>query len=304
MMDTQSVHPLEILLADDGSEHARAAVALLEDLPLPPEAKITALRVFTPTQSSEHAIFQAALDQTQAQLQSKGLQVATELLLGYPAEKIIEYADAHRPDLIVLGAKGLRATFGILLGGVAQQVVEYAQWPVLVVRAPYQGLRHVLLVVDGSPYSKAAVNYLCGGERCARFPLPKGVELHVMHVLPPILPPVTFVDARFPGVDPLSEPIITARLAQQAGEERQGGELIEQTIALLKSQGLEATGVLPRGDAATEIIAYVHANPVDLIVAGSRGLSQVRGWLMGSVSRKLIHYSGCSVLIAKGAASS
>ena len=38
---------------------------------------------------------------------------------------------------------------------------------------------------------------------------------------------------------------------------------------------------------------------VDLIAAGSRGLGAVRGWLMGSVSRKLAHYSGCSVLIAR-----
>jgi nucleotide-binding universal stress UspA family protein len=36
-----------------------------------------------------------------------------------------------------------------------------------------------------------------------------------------------------------------------------------------------------------------------LIVAGSRGLSEFQGWWMGSVSRKLVHYSNCSVLIVK-----
>ena len=39
---------------------------------------------------------------------------------------------------------------------------------------------------------------------------------------------------------------------------------------------------------------------IDLVVVGSRGLSQVGGWLLGSVSRKLVHYAGCSVLIVKG----
>ena len=47
-----------------------------------------------------------------------------------------------------MGAKGLRATLGILLGGVAQTVVEYANWPVLVVRAPFEGLHKVLLVSE------------------------------------------------------------------------------------------------------------------------------------------------------------
>jgi len=38
---------------------------------------------------------------------------------------------------------------------------------------------------------------------------------------------------------------------------------------------------------------------IDLIVTGSRGLGQIRSWLMGSVSRKLVHYSGCSVLVVR-----
>jgi nucleotide-binding universal stress UspA family protein len=58
--------------------------------------------------------------------------------------------------------------------------------------------------------------------------------------------------------------------------------------------------VLRRGDAATEILAYAQEQKVDLIVAGSRGLSGVSGWWLGSVSRKLVHYAPCSVLIVRG----
>jgi nucleotide-binding universal stress UspA family protein len=38
---------------------------------------------------------------------------------------------------------------------------------------------------------------------------------------------------------------------------------------------------------------------VDLLVTGSRGHSPIRSWMMGSVSRKLVHYSGCSVLVVR-----
>ena len=69
-------------------------------------------------------------------------------------------------------------------------------------------------------------------------------------------------------------------------------------MCLLK-KGIESTPVLLRGDAATEILDYTDKENVDLIVAGSRGLSTFRGWLTGSVSRKLVHYSNCSVLIVK-----
>jgi nucleotide-binding universal stress UspA family protein len=286
---------LKILLADDGSEHARAAVSLLGHLPLPPKSTVTALRVFTPLQISEHAAMQKALDQTQASLLTRGIQSVTELLLGYPAEKLSEYADQHRPDLIVMGAKGLRATLSILLGGVAQQMVEYAQWPVLIVRAPYHGLRRLLLVTDGSSYSQQAVDAL------GKIPLPSGIDVRVMHVMSPPPHAIFLVDSSRPGIGkpPLLQDEKIA--ATQAFEESEGQALLARTLETLQAFGLRATGVLKRGDAATEIIQYAHDQQIDLIVAGSRGLSRVTGWLMGSVSRKLVHYAGCSVMIVKGA---
>jgi nucleotide-binding universal stress UspA family protein len=48
-------------------------------------------------------------------------------------------------------------------------------------------------------------------------------------------------------------------------------------------------------DAATEIIEYVKAHQIDLILAGSSGQSQIKRLLLGSQSSKFVHYAGCSV---------
>lgn len=282
-----------ILLADDGSEHARAAVALVCDLPLPPDCRITVLRAFGSQQASELGQLEAALAHTVAILKDKGLNAETELLLGSPAQVITEYAEAHKSDLIVLGAKGLRSTLGILLGGVAQQVVEYSACPVLIVRPPYTGLRRILLATDGSPSSQQAVDYL------GRFPLPADVEVRVMHVLAPPPFPVVVPPVHLGGVPvaPLTIPEDVAAL--RAEEERQATRMLERMTASLQKRGLAATAVLKRGDAATELIAYIKAENIDLTVVGSRGLGQVRSWLMGSISRKLVHYSGGSVLVVR-----
>jgi len=284
---------MNVLLADDGSQHAQSAVMLLQELALPPKSRITVLRAFTSGQIPLVPQFESSLEKTRSRLLSSGFQVETELQLGSAAEKIIETAAAKQSGLIILGAKGLRATAGILLGGVAQQVVEYADCPVLVVRAPYRGLCRILLVTDGSAYSRAAARCL------ARFPLPEQAGAHVMHVLPPeeqLIAMEPFVGGwqtvlTIPGAD-LS--------ALQQREVRRGEALLKRTTSLLERHGLEVTPVLVRGDAATEIIEYARVNEIDLIVAGSRGLSQIKGWWMGSVSRKLVHYSPCSVLIVKG----
>jgi len=286
---------LNILFADDGSQHAQAAVELLKDIPLPQNSRISVIQAFTPGQIELIPEYERSLERTRTQLTSKHFNVETELKLGSAAEMILERAQEKKPDLIVLGAKGLRATVGILLGGVAQQVVEYACCPVIIVRAPYRGFQHILLVTDGSIHSQRAARYL------NKFPFPEHLDLRVMHVLPPMKRPV-MMEPYYSGWQTVyaQYPSSEEEAAIEEREAKIGKALLKRTSSLLQLHGLNPTSVLTRGDAATEIIDYANMHQLDLIVAGSRGLSEFKGWWMGSVSRKLVHYAKCSVLIVKG----
>ena len=299
---------VNILLADDGSEHAHAAIEFIRHLPLSSESLVTALGVLLPLNSSTHAVLTAVLEQTKSLFEEKGIPANTELILGYPQEILIDYAEKNNPDLIVVGAKGLRATLGILLGGVAQHMVEYACCPVLVVRAPYTGLRRIVIVTDGSIYSQIAVEYISGqpdlgdDSQCPNFPLPPNVEIWVVHVLPPLPSPEMIASSwpLGPEMLPSYTPDPEAETEWLSREKPRGQTIIDRSLEKLSSCGIEARGELLWGDAATEILEFAKGHHIDLIVAGSRGLSQIRGWLLGSVSRKLVHYADCSVLIVKG----
>ena len=285
----------QILVADDGSEHSRAAVNLLGDMNFSGKSKVHVLRVITPLQAAEHIAFENSLEATRSALSKKGLDAQSELLLGYPAEKIIEYAESLCPDLIVLGAKGLRSTLGILLGGVAQQVVEYACCPVLIVRAPYQDLSRVLIVSDGSDSSLAAVRYF------GILPKLNDVKIEIMHVLPPPPIPMSVIEPMFTDYSMIQPWEVTEEEAERRKkEEEEGEELLKKINDMVKIFGYDSSTILKRGDAASEIIDYVKTNNIKLIVTGSRGLGNFRSWLMGSVSRKLVHYSDCSVLVVRG----
>jgi nucleotide-binding universal stress UspA family protein len=308
MISPNQPRPLNILLAFDGSKHAFAAIDLLINLPLPTDSTITILGVLIPRESSNHSFLESSIDQAKAILDVKGFKIIPELIIGYPAEIVVQIAEARNPDLIVVGSKGLRATLGILLGGVAQQIVEYANQPVLVVRAPRKTLKRILLVIDESIYSQNALNYLAGGipgvadKGCRRFPLPDDCDVRVMHVLPPIPSPERMIQAWPIGTEmippiPSLEQMETGWLKE---EEENGQKLLDRAVNYLNQcPGITASGVLIRGDAAEKIIEYTEENAVDLIIAGSRGLSQIGSWFLGSVSRKLVHYAGCSVLIVK-----
>jgi nucleotide-binding universal stress UspA family protein len=297
-MIARKVYEMNVILAVDGSEHSAAAARLLRDLPLPRGSSVNVLAVLVPRNASDHANLEQALTDSRDILGDIKATVETELLTGYPAEQISEYAAKKVPDLIVLGAKGRRATLGILLGGVVQQIVEYAEDPVLVVRAPYEGLQRILIVTDGSVHSQRAMRYL------GQFPIPDLSEVHACYVLPP-MPSPALIARSWPAGSESMAPVPSYEteemLAKQAEEEeRHGKALLAESVNTLGNYGIEAKSVLLRGDAATEIIEYAKQNQVGLIVVGSRGFSQMRRLLLGSLSRKLVHYAGCSVLIVKG----
>lgn len=287
----------KILLAVDGSEHSRAAVQTVVDLATKRDHQVMVLSVLPSLAAPEHAAFSYPLNQAKRILEEHGIQTSTDLILGYPAEVILKYAATNLPDLIVVGAKGLRATLGILLGGVAQQVVENACCPVLVIRAPYRKIGNVLVVNDGSTYSRDALKF------AANFQFIAGANFHLVHVLPPssLLTTDTLMRVWSMAEEPIYLPTLSEEeiKADDEASRKAGQAILDEANQLLLAQDVHAKSVLLRGDAATEILQYAQGNQIDLILAGARGLGQVQSLLIGSVSRKLVHYGNCSVLLVK-----
>ena len=302
MVKEEKLHPRKILLAIDGSEHAFSATQLLKNINLPGNTEITAMAVLVPRQASQHAALKSAVSQVKDILESKNVSVTTNLVAGYPAEQISMYAEEFDPDLIVLGAKGLRATLGIFLGGVAQQIVESSECPVLVVRKGYTTMKNVLFATDGSQSSIEAEDYLVS------FSFPEDVRIHIMHVLPALVSEDMLLQTWPVGMEmvpviPTEE--LTASLEKQAEEEKKKGEeVLAKSVEHFTKAGFRCNKMLKRGDAATEIIKYAEEHNIDTIVVASKGIGAFKSWLLGSVSRKLVHYAPCSVMVVKSAGKS
>lgn len=63
-----------------------------------------------------------------------GVDCDTDLVVGKPARDVVDYADEHGVDQIVMGSHGRSGASRILLGSVAEKVVRRAGVPVTVVR--------------------------------------------------------------------------------------------------------------------------------------------------------------------------
>lgn len=75
-----------------------------------------------------------ALEDVERRAAAAGLETRTELRRGGPADGIVDYADEHGVDLIVMGTRGRSAIDRVLLGSVAENVIRNADQPVMVKR--------------------------------------------------------------------------------------------------------------------------------------------------------------------------
>ena len=81
-----------------------------------------------------HDQAQAILDEADQVAQEHGVSVTTETETGQVPRTIVEYADEHDVDGIVIGSHGRTGATRILLGSVAEKVMRQAPCPVTVVR--------------------------------------------------------------------------------------------------------------------------------------------------------------------------
>ncbi|MDP3091693.1 MAG: universal stress protein [Nitrospira sp.] len=75
---------------------------------------------------------------------------------------------------------------------------------------------------------------------------------------------------------------------------------LERMEALVRPGSVRLDAMVKWGLPLTGIIDVLKKQQADLVVVGSRGLSGVRRFLLGSVSEGVLHSAPCSVLISRG----
>ena len=95
----------------------------------------------------------------------------------------------------------------------------------------------------------------------------------------------------------LAEDVETEAIIDSAREE------YERRFALLRANadkaGVEASFVVAVGHPAEQIVHYAETHHIDHILLGHRGKSFFARWLIGSVSKQVIHYAHCTTTIVR-----
>lgn len=79
-------------------------------------------------------------------------------------------------------------------------------------------------------------------------------------------------------------------------------ELVEAVVQMFRDAGVEATGVVRRvspGDTPEQIVGVANESDADLIVMGTRGMTEWKSLMLGGVANKVVHHASCPVLLVR-----
>ena len=76
------------------------------------------------------------LEQLVGRVKYDGVKVNSDVLAGRPADSIVDYAEKHGVDLIIIATHGRSGVSRWVLGSVADRVLRTACVPVMMVRSP------------------------------------------------------------------------------------------------------------------------------------------------------------------------
>lgn len=76
------------------------------------------------------------LEQLVKRLKDSGIQAQSEVLFGKVIDKLAEYADKNKVDLVIIATHGLSGISRLVWGSEADHILRSLRMPVLMVRAP------------------------------------------------------------------------------------------------------------------------------------------------------------------------
>lgn len=302
---------MKILAAVDGSFQSEAAIEALKGFKWAAGSEIILFTVLKGAefglsfgrknaQSAPTAEILAqtgeALKGMAANLESslQGCRVRYLIAQGDAKSEILDAARDNKVNIILMGSRGHKGVDLILLGSVSQAVLMQAQCPVIIVKSDQaeaaglqNGFKNVLITVDNSPYSQAALSW------AKKLEWPDDTRFKLLTVVQPLTESFASEDSAVRATAITRQHDSLFAMARTTIEDM-GQELIDAT-----GPGRVTTQVT-EGDPREAILHVAGAWGADLIVMGSHGRTGLTKFFLGSVSHAIAVHGYCSVAIVKG----
>ena len=203
--------------------------------------------------------------------------ILTALVIGAPSGALFDAS--LTAETIVVGSRGRGGFKGLLLGSVSVQITAHAQCPVVIIREePITDARNIVVGIDGSPASQAALAFAFDQASTHGWNL---VALHAWDI--PSYDLLVFSDSSYPVAlsRNIEDEIRLTAVALGGFTEKYPDVKVETRII--------------RGNTAEALVAA--AVDASMLVVGTRGHGRIVGAIVGSISRSVMHESAVPIAV-------
>lgn len=289
-------NPFRVLVATDGSPHARAAIATALTFPWPPGATVhgvVARRTRWSRGRPQYVLdaLNRHIDHVAAgarrALRRRWPDAEVAVLDTTPVQAIVGEARRLGATVIVLGWRGHGPVARLLMGSISRGVVRSAPCPVLVVRRR-PNVRTVVVGLDGSENARGAARFL------HRLQPRRGTRAVLAHVVEPVAMPLL-------GLLPDGIRATVRQEAMQATAEhvREAERGLQAFVPSLESAGWQVRTQVLVDTPLRGLLGVVKASRADLLCLGARGVGGIKRVLLGSVAEAALTRGPSGVLIVR-----
>ena len=281
-------HKMLVLL--DGSKLAEVVFTYAQELSARLNINLELLHVCSPQEAEQLPMRQAYMEKMAEILQSKAAEIRANIgdktpadevkavgkvVIGYPAEEILKYADENKIDLIMLSTHGRSGTKAWDLGNVANKVIHASRFPVWLVPTElreeiiYDKLpkRTMVIPLDGSRQAEAIIPHAINIAK------QRGADSEIILV----------------QVDNPMKAVFTADQIKQQQADRLEREIYLQSIVKrFGEEGIKARAQMLLGEPAPTIIDFVKNNPAQLIAMATHGHASLSRMIFGSTTENIL----------------
>jgi len=294
----------KMLVLLDGSKLAEVVFTYAQELSARLNLTLELLHVCSSQEAEQLPMRQAYIDHMAEILQSKAAEIRSKIgdstqgktiqakgtvVVGYPAEEILKYADGNKIDLILLSSHGRSGIRIWDLGSVADKVIHASKIPVWLVPSELKEAviwdklpkRTIVIPLDGSELSEVSIPHAInvGKQRGAQF------EIILVYLEDSRL-------ADFATTLSQIEQLKALRLSKK--------KYLDDLVQRISKEGINAHSEMLVGNPAPAFFDFLKNNPPQLVVMSAHGHTGITGILFDGVSEQILRMvKRTPILIAK-----
>lgn len=217
-----------------------------------------------------------------AQRAMSEVKFESTVVIGDPADKLLELLRTDPVDMVILGARQKLGFIQRVFASGTRKLIGTLPVAVMMVREPRETLERILICTGGTELSEKVIKL---GVMLAKAADAEATVLYVAGTVP----------SMYTGLDEIEE-----TMEEVLDSDTPLSRHLHRAAEILHEQGVNGRLEQRRGTVAESILREAQVGNFDLLVLGSSAAGKsVRGWLMGNITQQVIDESACPVLIVK-----